>query len=415
MHALNEKLGNVGTTVVHVPCAAAEPVDRLASLRELTEAMRGGQVETLVLSGTNPVYTAPADLEFGAALQKVAFKVHHGLYRDETSAFCDWHVPDAHPLEAWGDVRSLDGTLSLRQPCIAPLYDGHSDLELFGALNGDLASSGRDLLLAFWRKQRSGDFDAFLDAALRTGVVANSASAPVTPSLIAQPQPLATARATSAPAPAPAPAPLHLHLHLHLRLPAPRRLRTPRRNQPTSSSCSYPTRACMMDVTPTTRGCRNCRRHCHSSPGATPRCCRPRWRIDSAVVNEDVLELRVGDRSVAAPAWVMPGMPDNSVSLALGYGRSAAGKVGNGRGVDAYLLRTTAAPWIARGITVSPTGKRQPLACVQPHHSMEGRDIVRSYTLPMPRSARRRNAARRRSASSERCTNRHRRGPMHGR
>ena len=123
-HAINDTLGNVGTTVVYTQTAEARPMNQLAGMRELVGEMNAGRVEFLLILGGNPVYTAPSDLKFADALQKVGMRAHHGLYDDETAALCHWHVPEAHFLEMWSDVRSDDGTVSIVQPLIAPLYNG---------------------------------------------------------------------------------------------------------------------------------------------------------------------------------------------------------------------------------------------------------------------------------------------------
>ena len=100
----------------------AEPVAQTESLRELVQDMDAGQVDLLLMVGGNPVYNAPADLVFGERLAKVPLRVHLALYDDETSALCHWHVPEAHYLESWSDARAYDGTVSIVQPLIAPLY-----------------------------------------------------------------------------------------------------------------------------------------------------------------------------------------------------------------------------------------------------------------------------------------------------
>jgi molybdopterin-containing oxidoreductase family iron-sulfur binding subunit len=117
-HAMNEALGNVAQTVVYTTPVAAEPLDQLASLRTLVEDMASGKVELLVILGGNPVYTAPADFAFAQHLARVPLCVHLGLYVNETSALCHWHIPETHYLEAWGEARAYDGTVSLMQPLI---------------------------------------------------------------------------------------------------------------------------------------------------------------------------------------------------------------------------------------------------------------------------------------------------------
>ncbi|MGH7429762.1 MAG: TAT-variant-translocated molybdopterin oxidoreductase, partial [Candidatus Methylomirabilaceae bacterium] len=121
-HAMNGLLGNVGSTVIYTDPIEANPVDHLESLRELAGEMEAGRVELLVILGGNPVFTAPADIPFAEHLSKVRVRVHLSLYDDETSARCDWHVPETHYLESWGDARAYDGTVTIVQPLIAPLY-----------------------------------------------------------------------------------------------------------------------------------------------------------------------------------------------------------------------------------------------------------------------------------------------------
>ena len=141
-HAMNQALGNVGKTVVYTEPVEAEPVDQLQSLRDLVADMNAGRVDALVIVGGNPVYTAPADLKLAEAMGKVPLRVHLSLYDDETSALCHWQIPEAHFLEAWSDARGYDGTVSIVQPLIAPLYDGKSAHELLAAMSDRPERSG---------------------------------------------------------------------------------------------------------------------------------------------------------------------------------------------------------------------------------------------------------------------------------
>ena len=124
--------GNVGTTVFYTDPVDANPINQTESLKELVADMRGGKVDVLVILGGNPAYDAPADFGFADALKNggIPVRIHHGLYQDETAELCQWHVNDAHYLEAWGDSRAYDGTVSIVQPLIEPLYRGHSAVEL---------------------------------------------------------------------------------------------------------------------------------------------------------------------------------------------------------------------------------------------------------------------------------------------
>ena len=149
-HAMNDALGNVGATVVYTQTPEARPSNQRAALRELVGEMNAGTVNTLLILGVNPVYSAPADLKFADAMQKVALRAHLGLYHDETAALCHWHIPEAHFLETWSDVRAEDGTVSIVQPLIAPLYNGRSAHEVISALGDAGVRSGYDLVRAFW-------------------------------------------------------------------------------------------------------------------------------------------------------------------------------------------------------------------------------------------------------------------------
>src|SRR5690606_29233360 len=140
-HAINQALGNVGSTVRYVANAAARPTVHLDELRDLTGAMRVGDVQALLVLGGNPVYTAPVDVPFAAALENVPFTAHLGGYVDETARSCTWHVPEAHFLETWGDVRAYDGTITIQQPLILPFYGGKSATETVSALLGDGAAN----------------------------------------------------------------------------------------------------------------------------------------------------------------------------------------------------------------------------------------------------------------------------------
>ena len=129
--------------------------------------------------GVNPVYNAPADLRFGENLLKVRTRIHLSLYEDETAELCHWHIPEAHFLEAWGDARAYDGTVSIIQPLISPLYDGKSAHEILAVLAGQAGTTGHDIVRGYWQRQKPGaDFEQFWQTSLNNGVIADSAFAP---------------------------------------------------------------------------------------------------------------------------------------------------------------------------------------------------------------------------------------------
>ncbi len=176
-HAINASLGAIGTTVEYITPPEARPERQTASLARLVEEMNGGRVSLLLILGGNPVYDAPVDLDFRAAMEKVALRVHLSPYQDETTAWCQWHVPMAHELESWGDERAADGTISIRQPMIEPLYAGVTEHEVLDALLGHAGRSAHDILRERWRARlpEGEDFDRWWRRALHDGVVAGTA------------------------------------------------------------------------------------------------------------------------------------------------------------------------------------------------------------------------------------------------
>jgi molybdopterin-containing oxidoreductase family iron-sulfur binding subunit len=179
--AMNAALGNVGQTVTYIDPVEIDPVEHVQSIRELADDLRGGKVQTLVVMGGNPVFDAPADVQFKDALEKFASNQENQLiqlafYRNDTTDFATWHVPEAHYLESWGDVRSYDGTVSIVQPMIAPLFDGHTAGELVAIFTDQAGTSGHELVQSYWRSQHPGDdFESWWRRALHDGFIANSA------------------------------------------------------------------------------------------------------------------------------------------------------------------------------------------------------------------------------------------------
>jgi molybdopterin-containing oxidoreductase family iron-sulfur binding subunit len=347
-HALNHSLGNAGRTVVYTDPVEAEPVDQMASLAELVTEMDAGRVEVLFILGGNPVYNAPADLEFAQRISKVPLRAHLSLYEDETSDLCHWHIPEAHTLEAWGDARAFDGTVTIQQPLIAPLYGGKSAHEFLSALAGEPARSGYNTLRDFWRPRAAGkDFETFWRTTVHDGVMEGSALQERTVNF--RPQFLSTLFSTDA-------------------RPQPPGFEVVFRPDPTVFDGRFANNGWLQEL---------------PKPGTrltwdNVALVAPRTAERQGLKSEDVVELRLNGRTVAAPVWVMPGQAEDSVTVFLGYGRRRAGRVGSRIGYDAYALRTTAAPWFAPGLTLQPTGRRYRLAGTQVHHSMEGRDLVRS-------------------------------------
>src|SRR5579862_171259 len=180
-HDFNSRAGNVGKTVFYTDPVDANPVNQTESLKELVADMNAGKVDLLIILGGNPAYDAPADLNFAGVLKssEVPLRVHYGLYQDETAELCQWHVPATHELESWGDARAYDGTVSIIQPLIAPLYNGKSPLEFVSLLSGQADATGYDLTRTYWQKQHTGaDFEQFWRKSLHDGWIEGTTFAP---------------------------------------------------------------------------------------------------------------------------------------------------------------------------------------------------------------------------------------------
>jgi molybdopterin-containing oxidoreductase family iron-sulfur binding subunit len=347
-HALNEALGNVGRTVEYSEPVEAAPAIQADALRTLADEMDAGAVQLLLVLGGNPVLTAPADLRFAERMGKVPMRVHLGLYEDETAELCHWHVPESHYLESWGDVRAYDGTASIIQPLIAPLYAGRTALGLLAAFAGD-ERSDYDLVRAQWQRQGlGGDFEAGWRRALHDGVVTGTA-------LPASRPRLRDDWAGAPPPPAAADAPLEIVFRPDAHVLDGR----------------FANNGWLMELPrPVTK-----------LTWDNAALLAPATAARLGVANEDVVEVAYRDRTVRVPAWIVPGHAPDSVTLQLGYGRTRGGAVARGAGVDVYPLRTSDTPWMGRGATIRSTGTRYPLATTQGHQRMEGRDLIRVATL----------------------------------
>ncbi len=350
-HAMNDALGAVGSTVQYIDPVAARPGSQTDSLRRLVDAMRAGEVAMLLMIGSNPVYSAPADLAFADALGKVALSLHLGLYFDETAARSVWHVPQNHYLETWGDVRAFDGTASVIQPLIAPLYDTHDACELLDALLGNVGRSPHDIVRARWQSLLAGSGKGFEQAwseVLYRGVLASSA---------ARPRQVSLRRDALRNTPSAAAATQGLALVF-----------TP---DPAVWDGAYAHNAWLQEFP------KPLVRYTWDNAAQLSPATAERLHLH----NEQVVRIAWRGRTVEAPVWIVPGHPDDTVSVSLGYGRRHAGEIGTGRGFNAYALRTADAPWFVTGAELHRTDRRHALATTQHHQRMHGRDIVRATGL----------------------------------
>jgi molybdopterin-containing oxidoreductase family iron-sulfur binding subunit len=314
------------------------------------------------------VYSAPADLNFASLLVKSNFTVQLSPYDDETSALCHWHVPEAHYLESWSDVRADDGTATILQPLIAPLYGGRTAIEILSVLLGQPNRTSYEIVRDYWKRQ-SGEQNSeeFWRKSLHDGVVAGSAakSKQVTIKPIAL-DPKAPKESVGAGQNADG------ALEVMFR-PDPTILDGRFANngwlQETPKPLTKLTWDNVVIVSPATAVRLGLSRSIGNTGG------------EHGTVYSDMVELDYNGRRVRGAAWVLPGQADDCVTLHLGYGRTRAGKVGTNAGFNANLIRTADVPWQGVGLQIRKTGEQQPLACTQLHHLMEGRQLLRSATL----------------------------------
>ncbi|MGH7898399.1 MAG: TAT-variant-translocated molybdopterin oxidoreductase, partial [Candidatus Binatia bacterium] len=353
-HAMNLALGAVGKTVILTEPVEVEPTIQIDALRQLTEEMNHGLVDVLLILGGNPVFTAPADLEIGRAFDKVGLRIHVGLYDDETAELCHWHVPQAHPLETWSDARAYDGTVTVMQPLIEPLYGGKSFHEVVSAIFTQQERSGYELVRETWKAKAGADFERLWRRTLHDGMMPGTALDAKSISL----------RGDWV---------SHLGEAIREGAAASRSegLEIAFRADPTIFDGRSANNGWLQELSkPQTKLTWD--NAAMVSPATAERL---------GLENEAVIELQLEGRSVEAPIWIQPGQAADCVTVHLGYGRRRTGRVGTGAGFDAYRIRTSAAPWSAVGLKITKTGKSHPLACTQTHHSMEGRHIIVSAPL----------------------------------
>jgi MoCo/4Fe-4S cofactor protein with predicted Tat translocation signal len=441
-HAMNETLGNTGKTVTYIAPVEVTFGDPATSLQTLVADMNAGRVEALFILGCNPEYTAPADILFTGALQKFndqpsgidpqrkKLSVHLGLYEDETAIWCQWHLPQSHYLEAWSDARSFEGTASIIQPLITPLYATRSVHEVLSMIVDELPRPGYEIVREYWmgtnpsfrapagRRTGGGGvagagggarpaapgagggavpggggitggqapvaspaFEKFWHRALTDGVVPNSRPAAKTvalsggaggrgPGAGTAPSP-ASGHGAGGAAAQPATGAGGAGWEIIFR-PDPHIWDGSFANNAWLQELPKPLTLLTWDnaalISPAGAQQLGLVSDVHDYEGLSR-------------ANGQFVELSYRGHTLRVPVWVTPGHPDNAVTLHLGYGRSRAGKVGTGTGFNAYAIRTSDAPWSGAGLQVTKAAGHYSLASAQMHRTLEGRDLVRVGTV----------------------------------
>jgi MoCo/4Fe-4S cofactor protein with predicted Tat translocation signal len=397
-HTMNAALGNAGQTVLYTRPVLVRPEEgQGGTLADLVQDLNAGAVDILLILSDNPVFNAPADVNFAAAMEQARLSVYLGMYEDETARRANWHIPATHYLEMWSDTRAFDGTVSIVQPLIEPLYNGHSPHELLAIFSGQTATDGYEIVRAVWQERfqtgnLSGEsaqmeipptpppgeegtgeedpaaqpdpgeeegepangstgaavsgFERFWQRALHDGMIEGSALTPVNAA------PLSGLEA----APTGAPAQGEMELVFE---PDPGLWDGRFANNAWLQELPRPLTKLTWDNAALI------------SPATAERL---------GVQNEQVVELHFRGRAVEAPVYILGGQPENSVTIHLGFGRRRGGNVLTNTGFNAYQIRPSEAMWFGSGLEVRPTGKRYRLATTQDHFSLEGRPLVRSAT-----------------------------------
>jgi molybdopterin-containing oxidoreductase family iron-sulfur binding subunit len=341
-YAINFALGNVGKTVRVLD--GVEP-ESTHSLDELASDLNGGRVETLVILGPNPVYTAPATLAFADAIRKARFVVRLGQFFDETSRLSHWHVPEAHYLETWSDSRAFDGTTTIQQPLIEPIYNGKSAHEILSILLGKPDQNSHDIVKSYWHRQgKTGDFETLWKTSLHNGWIDGTSVGTVTPT-----------------------GPVALPPLQSQAIPG---LEVIFRPDPTIGDGAYSNNAWLQELPkPQTK-----------MTWDNVVLVSPKDATNLNITLGDVLRVTVDGKSTAGPAWIMPGHAERAVTVYFGYGREASGRVGNRIGYNAYAIQNGNWPWVAGG-SIKKTGEHYRMANVQETQTMAGRHPVRASDL----------------------------------
>jgi molybdopterin-containing oxidoreductase family iron-sulfur binding subunit len=366
VHALAVLLNDaLDARVSYAEPALLEAGEPSHGLDALARALDRGEVSDLVILGGNPVYSAPADMAFGALVGRAKRSAHLGLHENETGEACTWFLPAAHPLESWGDARAYDGTVSHIQPLLEPLYSGKTVAEVLGCFTGEGERTAREHLLAF-TGTLTGDRDGYLERSLAAGLVAGSAL------------PAARVRARwDAAAPAIAPA---------LEGDGVGGLELAFARDAAVHDGRFANNAWLLELPdPVTKLTWD------KAALVSPETARA-----LGVSTEDVVTIGLADRALEAPVFVLPGHADGVVTLPLGYGRDGSEALARGVGFSAYRLTTRAAPFFAAharveriedatsaipGTAPALAARRHPLASTQLHGVIQGETILEQATL----------------------------------
>jgi Fe-S-cluster-containing dehydrogenase component len=352
IHEINQRLQNLGATIQYNPPSFKQLVPQ-GGLAELVAEIREGKIQTLIILGGNPVYTAPAELGFRAALESVSFSVHLTQVPNETSSLAKWSLPESHYLESWGDAESADGTESLIQPLLAPLHESITSHEIMNwlvAKNDSTYQTVRN----YWRSRLENPKPDVFELAWRDALTKgqwpnqthakSNAKFPLDPpsAEISTNIPLRNSREAS-------------------------EIEIIFRPDPTVWDGRFSENPWLQELPkPPSQLCWD-----------NALCLSPILAAAREITTGDLLRVKTAHGELDAAAFIQDGLPEKTLTLSLGYGRENSGPVATGAGFNANLIRSSASPWRAEILTLEKTGRRYELACTQAHHSMDGRDLLK--------------------------------------
>jgi molybdopterin-containing oxidoreductase family iron-sulfur binding subunit len=344
---INERLGNAGKTVIY-----SAPIHAFADPDETLDALArdivAGKVDTLIVLDSNPAYAGANG--FNDLLKRVPHRIHAGLYIDETAMACEWHLPLSHALEMWGDARAVDGSAVLLQPTVNPFYSTRSIHQLADMLLGTADPASDAALRETWRKAFAGDFDAKWTRALHDGVVADSVTSPLSLNAKSPPPQTPAVDGTTA-----------------------SNIEIAFRPDPTVWDGRFGNIAWLQELPkPLTK-----------LTWDNVVALSPVLAAANGISNGDRVAVKIGNRQIEGPSWIVPGQATNTLALFFGYGRHEGGELAKGTGYDAFTIRPANDVWSTRG-TLTRLGTQYPLATTQAHHRMEGFDFVREVTPENP-------------------------------
>jgi MoCo/4Fe-4S cofactor protein with predicted Tat translocation signal len=351
--AINETLGNAGRSVIYGELKDAV-LSTTDSIKELKASIQKKEVNTLLILGGNPVYNTPADIEFSNVLKKIEKTIHLSPYPDETSKLINWHLPLVHFLESWGDARSADGTASVIQPLIEPLFGGRSIAEVLNLVVTGEDVRGYEIVRSTWKGiLKSGDFEFNWIKILHDGLHTQSQSAKENPKILTLRLELALSETRS-----------------EEKLSADN-LEIVFRQSPAIFDGRFANNGWLQEMPdPVTK-----------LSWDNTALLSPNTAKELNIKNEDLIKIDYKGRNIETPVWIMPGHADYSITLTLGYGRKSAGRIGNYVGYNAYKIRPVTNLDFGIGAVVTKTGRTYPLANTQDHGSMEGRPLVREASI----------------------------------